>query len=57
MPETVYRKMTLLCVPVASRSVGTNVGLVHLLWMLVERMAAGDARDGHGRLQRFLRKS
>ena len=57
MPEAVYRKMTLLCVPVASRSVGTNVGLVHLLWMLVERMAAGDARDGHGRLQRFLRKS
>src|SRR5438876_2172040 len=35
MPETVYRMMTLLCALVGSLPVGTNLGLLHLLWMLV----------------------
>ena len=35
MPEAVYRMMTLLCSLVAPLPVGTNLGLLHLLWMLV----------------------
>ncbi len=35
MPEAVYRMMTLLCRLVAPLPVGTNLGLLHLLWMLV----------------------
>lgn len=35
MPEVVYRMMTLLCALVAPLPVGTNLGLLHLLWMLV----------------------
>jgi hypothetical protein len=35
MPEVVYRMMALLCGLVASVPVGTNLGLLHLLWMLV----------------------
>ncbi len=35
MPEAVYRMMTLLCSVVAPAPVGTNLGLRHLLWMLV----------------------
>src|SRR2546430_17159771 len=35
MPEAVYRMMTLLCSLVGSLPVGTNLGLLHLLWMLV----------------------
>ncbi len=35
MPEAVYRMMTLLCTLVAPLPVGTNLGLLHLLWMLV----------------------
>ncbi len=35
MPEAVYRMMTLLCRLVVSLPVGTNLGLLHLLWMLV----------------------
>ncbi len=35
MPEAVYRMMTLLCTLVAPVPVGTNRGLLHLLWMLV----------------------
>jgi hypothetical protein len=34
MPEAVYRTMTLLCTVVAACPVGTNLGLLHLLWML-----------------------
>jgi hypothetical protein len=34
MPEAVYRTMTLLCALVAALPVGTNLGLLHLLWML-----------------------
>jgi hypothetical protein len=35
MPEAVYRMLTLLCSLVVSVPVGTNLGLLHLLWMLV----------------------
>jgi hypothetical protein len=35
MPEAVYRMLTLLCTLVVALPVGTNLGLLHLLWMLV----------------------
>lgn len=35
MPEAVYRMMTLLCALVGPLPIGTTLGLVHLLWMLV----------------------
>ncbi len=35
MPEAVYRMLALLCAVVARVPVGTNLGLLHLLWMLV----------------------
>jgi hypothetical protein len=35
MPEAVYRMLTLLCALVVRLPVGTNLGLLHLLWMLV----------------------
>jgi hypothetical protein len=35
MPEAVYRMLALLCTLVAGVPVGTNLGLLHLLWMLV----------------------
>ena len=35
MPEVVYRMMTLLCALVRALPIGTNLGLLHLLWMLV----------------------
>jgi hypothetical protein len=35
MPEAVYRMMTLLYALVSPLPVGTNVGVLHLLWMLV----------------------
>jgi len=35
MPQAVYRMLTLLCALVVSLPVGTNLGLLHLLWMLV----------------------
>ena len=35
MQETVYRMMEVLCAVVAGTPIGTNLGLVHLLWMLV----------------------
>jgi hypothetical protein len=34
MPEAVYRMMTLLCALVSVLPIGTNLGLLHLLWML-----------------------
>ena len=34
MPEAVYRTMQLLCTVVAACPLGTNLGLLHLLWML-----------------------
>ena len=35
MQETVYRMVEVLCAVVAGTPIGTNLGLVHLLWMLV----------------------
>ena len=35
MHETVYRVMSLLCAVVAAVPLGTNLGLVGVLWMLV----------------------
>ena len=35
MQETVYRVLGVLCAVVAAVPVGTNLGLVHVLWMLV----------------------
>ncbi len=35
MPEAVYRMLALLCTLVVALPVGTNLGLLHLLWMLV----------------------
>src|SRR5437763_2423436 len=35
MPEAVYRMLTLLCSLLVSVPIGTNLGLLHLLWMLV----------------------
>ena len=34
MPEAVYRMLALLCSVVGAVPIGTNLGLVHLLWML-----------------------
>jgi hypothetical protein len=41
MPEAVYRMMALLCALVAGVPVGTNLGLLHLLWMLVSGRLLG----------------
>jgi hypothetical protein len=35
MPEAVYRMLTLLCALVVRVPMGTNLGLLHVLWMLV----------------------
>lgn len=35
MQEAVYRTIEVLCVVVSATPIGTNLGLVHLLWMLV----------------------
>jgi hypothetical protein len=35
MPKAISRMLTLLCMLVAPLPVGTNLGLLHLLWMLV----------------------
>jgi hypothetical protein len=35
MPQAVYRMLGLLCTLVEGVPIGTNLGLVHLLWMLV----------------------
>jgi hypothetical protein len=35
MPETVYRTIEVLCAVVAGTPIGTNLGLVQVLWMLV----------------------
>ncbi len=41
MPEAVYRMMTLLCALVVTLPVGTNLGLLHVLWMLVSGQLLG----------------
>jgi hypothetical protein len=35
MQEPVYRTLELLCAAVSALPIGTNLGLLHLLWMLV----------------------
>jgi hypothetical protein len=35
MPAAVYRMLTLLCALVGLLPIGTNLGLLHLLWMVV----------------------
>ena len=35
MQARVYRVIGVLCAVVAGTPIGTNLGLVHLLWMLV----------------------
>ena len=41
MQEVVYRVVGVLCVVVAAAPIGTNLGLVHLLWMLVSGRLLG----------------
>lgn len=41
MPEAVYRMLTLLCTLVVACPIGTNLGLLHLLWMLVSGRLLG----------------
>ena len=41
MPEAVYRVMTMLSTLVAPLPIGTNLGLLHLLWMLVSGRLLG----------------
>jgi hypothetical protein len=41
MPEAVYQVMTTLCGLVAPLPIGTNLGLLHLLWMLVSGRLLG----------------
>ena len=41
MPEAVYRMLTLLCRLVAACPVGTNLGLLQLLWMLASGRLLG----------------
>lgn len=41
MPEAVYQVMTLVSMLVAPLPVGTNLGLLHLLWMLVSGRLLG----------------
>lgn len=41
MPEAVYRMLTLLCSLVVACPIGANLGLLHLLWMLVSGRLLG----------------
>ncbi len=46
MPEAVYRLLTLRCALVRTLPLGTNLGLLHLLWLLTSgrRLASRGAR-------------
>ncbi len=63
MPEAVYRMLTLLCALVAAVPVGTNLGLLHLPWMLVSgqllsaRGAVIPALSGTGLSARAVRRA
>jgi hypothetical protein len=63
MPEAVYRMMTLLCALVVNVPVGTNLGLVQLLWMLVSgrlltsRGAVSPGLDACGLTRRAVRRA
>lgn len=41
MPDAVYQVMRMLCALVAPLPIGTNLGLLHLLWMLVSGRLLG----------------
>lgn len=41
MPAPVYRVLGLLCALVESLPIGTNVGVLHLCWMLVSGQLLG----------------
>jgi hypothetical protein len=41
MPAAVYRVLGLLCALVESLPIGTNLGMVHLCWMLVSGQLLG----------------
>jgi hypothetical protein len=45
MPEAVYQVRTLLCALVTPLPIGTNLGLLHLLWMLVSGHLLGSRGD------------
>jgi hypothetical protein len=63
MPEAVYRMLTLLCTLVGALPVGTNLGLLHLLWMLVSgrllttRGAVIPGLDACGLARRAVRRA
>src|SRR5256885_12289629 len=46
MQEAVYRVIGVLCAVVGRTPVGTNLGLVHLLWMLVSGRLLGSRGAG-----------
>jgi hypothetical protein len=41
MPDAVCRMLTLLCTLVVACPIGTNLGLLHLLWMLASGRLLG----------------
>jgi hypothetical protein len=63
MPEAVYRMLMLLCALVVQTPVGTNLGLLHLLWMLVSgqllvtRGAVFPGLNGTGLSARAVRRA
>ena len=46
MPVAVYRMLTLLCTLVVAVPIGTNLGLLHLLWMLVSGKCQNSVHAG-----------
>ncbi len=63
MPKAVSRLLTLLCTLVVPLPVGTNLGLLHLLWMLVSgrllaaRGAVMPGLDACGLSRRAVRRA
>lgn len=63
MPEAVSRMLTLVCALVVQAPVGTNLGLLHLLWMLVSgqllvtRGAVFPGLNGTGLAARAVRRA
>lgn len=49
MPDVTCRMLTLMCTVIALLPIGTNLGLLHLLWMVVSgRPTAAHGSPGHG---------
>jgi hypothetical protein len=63
MPKAVYRMMSLLCALVVNLPIGTNLGLLQLLWMLVSgrllaaRGAVIPGLDACGLARRAVRRA